>query len=171
MPVSAVMVPIRDEAAETFRQAYLKAVKLLVTREHSRMEIETKLAKRDVPPDVIDRVVEQLQREGYQCDVRFATTLADQRLRKGFGPLSIRAKLQERGVDSAIIAEVLDELDTDWVGLATDALQSRFSPTELADGSQRQRGRVARFLQSRGFSPSVAHRALDNCLNGRIDET
>jgi len=164
------MVENRDEA-ETFRQAYLKAVKLLVTREHSRMEIETKLAKREIPSDVIDAVIEQLQREGYQCDVRFATTFCEQRLRKGFGPLSIRAKLQERGIDRAIIADVIDELDTDWVAQAVQALQSRFNPTELADNSQRQRGRVARFLQSRGFSPSVAHRALDNCLHGPFDET
>ncbi len=168
--MSAVMVQ-NPEDAETFRQAYLKAVKLLVTREHSRMEIETKLAKRDVPSDVIDAVVEQLHREGYQCDVRFATLLTEQRLRKGFGPMSIRAKLHERGVDRAIISEVIDELDTDWVAQAVEALQSRFNPSELADKSQRQRGRVARFLQSRGFSPSIAHRALDNCLNGLLDET
>ena len=168
--MSAVMVQDRDQA-ETFRQAYLKAVKYLVTREHSRMEIETKLAKRDVPADVVDAVTEQLQREGYQCDVRFATALCEQRLRKGYGPLFIRAKLQERGVDSAIIAEVIDELDTDWVAQAVDALRNRFNPEELADNSQRQRGRVARFLQSRGFSPSVARRALDNCLNERFDET
>lgn len=164
------MVQNQDEA-ETFRQAYLRAVKLLVTREHSRMEIETKLAKRDVSPEVIDNVVEQLQREGYQCDVRFASALCEQRLNKGFGPLSIRAKLQQRGVDRAIIAEVIDELDTDWVAQAVQALQSRFTTEELSDNSQRQRGRVARFLQSRGFSPNVAHRALDNCLNGLFDET
>ena len=164
------MVHNRDEA-ETFRQAYLKAVRLLVTREHSRMEIETKLAKRNVRTDVIDAVIEQLQHEGYQCDVRFATALCEQRLRKGFGPIFIRAKLQERGVDSAIIAEVIDELDTDWVAQAVEALRSRFNEDELADDSQRQRGRVARFLQSRGFSPSVSRRALDNCLNRLFHET
>lgn len=168
--MSAVMVQNENEA-ETYRQAYLKAVKFLVRREHSRMELETKLAKRDVRPDVIDAVIEQLQREGYQCDVRFATMLSGGRLRRGFGPLYIRAKLQERGVDRAIIAEVIDELDTDWVAEAAKALQSRFAPEDLADNSQRQRGRVARFLQSRGFSPNVARRALDNCLNGLFDET
>ena len=168
--MSAVLVQNREEA-ETFRQAYLKAVKLLVTREHSRMEIESKLAKRDVSSEVIDSVIEQLQREGYQCDVRFATALCEQRLRKGFGPLSIQAKLQERGIDRAIISEVIDELDTDWVAQAVEALRSRFAPAELADNSQRQRGRVARFLQSRGFSPNVARRALDNCFNEQADET
>lgn len=159
------------EAAETFRQAYLKAVKLLVTREHSRMEIETKLSKREVSSEVIDAVLEQLQQEGYQCDVRFATMFTEQRLRKGFGPLSIRAKLQERGIERTLISDVINELDTDWVAQAIQALQSRFNHEELADSSQRQRGRVARFLQSRGFSPSTAHRALDNCLNGPSDET
>jgi len=159
------------EAAESFRQAYLKAVKLLVTREHSRMEIETKLAKRDVSTEIIDAVLEQLHREGYQCDIRFASVFTEQRLRKGFGPLSIRAKLQERGIDRSIISDAINELDTDWVEQAVNALHSRFNALELADQSQRQRGRVARFLQSRGFSPRTAHRALDNCLNERSDET
>ena len=168
--MSAVMVE-NPEEAETYRQAYLKAVKLLVTREHSRMEIDTKLAKRDVPPDVIESVLEQLHSDGYQCDVRFATIFTEQRLRKGFGPLSIRAKLQERGIDRSLIAEVINELDTDWVAQAVQALESRFSSSELADNSQRQRGRIARFLQSRGFSPSTSHRALDNCLHRLIDET
>ncbi len=164
------MVQNPDEA-EAFRQVYIKAMRLLVMREHSRMELETKLAKRGVAADVIDAVLERLHNEGYQCDVRFATQYADHRLGKGFGPLSIRAKLQERGVDRALITEVVNELDTDWIAQAVGALQSRFSPAELADNSQRQRGRVARFLQSRGFSPSTAHRALDNCLHGLIDET
>lgn len=168
--MSAVMIQNQDDT-ETFRQTYLKAVKFLVRREHSRMELETKLAKRDARPEVIDAVIEQLQREGYQCDVRFATMLCGGRLRRGYGPLFIRAKLQERGIDRAIIAEVIDELDTDWVAQAVKALQSRFNPDELADNSQRQRGRVARFLQSRGFSSNVSRRALDNCLNGLFDET
>jgi len=168
--VRAAMVENRDDA-DMYRQAYLKAVKLLVTREHSRMELETKLAKHDVPSNTVDTILDQLQREGYQCDTRFATQLAEQRMRKGFGPLSIRAKLQERGIDRGIIADTLDDLDTDWVAKATDALQRRFSRTELADSSQRQRARVSRFLQSRGFSSNVAHRALDNCLLGLPDET
>jgi len=149
--VSAVMVDKQDDA-EDFRQAYLKAVKLLVTREHSRMEIELKLTKRDVP-------------------AHFASVLADQRLRKGFGPQSIQAKLQERGIDRAIITETLDDLDTDWVAQAVEVIRRRFNPAELADTSQRQRGKVARFLQSRGFSPSVSHRALDNCLHEEFDGT
>lgn len=160
-----------EEPAEVFRQAYLHAVKLLVTREHTRLEIETKLSKKQVPSHMIDRVVDQLQREGYQCDARFATLFTEQRQRKGFGPLAIRAKLQERGVERSVISDVIDGLDTDWGAQAAEALRRRFSVDELTDDSQRQRSRISRFLQSRGFSPSIARRALDNCLNELSDET
>ena len=150
-----------EEAPDDIRrQAYGRAIKLLGTRDHSRHELRRKLTQRNFTPPIIDAVLEQLGQRGYQSDERFACLLAEQRLAKGYGPLAIRAKLGERGVDNSLITDAIDSLQADWKSLAADALRRRFSADELADTSSKQRGRVARFLQSRGFSTGDALQAL-----------
>jgi regulatory protein len=150
-----------EEAPDDLRrQAYGRAIKLLSARDHSRHELRRKLMQRNFTPPVIDAVLEQLGQRGYQSDERFACLLAEQRLASGYGPLAIRAKLGERGVDKSLISDAIDSLEADWQSLAADALRRRFSADELAETSLKQRGRVARFLQSRGFSTSDALRAV-----------
>jgi len=163
-----------DECADrssnkAYAQAYGTAIKLLGARDHSRHELGHKLAQRKIPSALIDTVLNELVEMGYLNDERFAQLYAEQRLARGYGPLAIRAKLQERSVDSALITAAIDGLDVNWQSVATDALQRRYSADELLDASDKQRGRVARFLHSRGFSTSDALRAL-TCATQSVSE-
>ena len=134
------------------------AVRLLARREHSRGELERKLGRRGHPRELIDLVVVGLADAGLQSDRRFAEGLVRSAVARGQGPLRIRARLRECGIDDATASVVLDRDDGDWEGLASTAVNKRFGPATPVDrGDWAKR---ARFLASRGFSSDVAARVI-----------
>ena len=141
------------------------AVRLLAAREHSRAELERKLATKGHQEDAFGPVLDDLEQRGLLSDQRFAEQYVAQRVRKGYGPLRIRAELRERGVSSELIAEALDHGDHDWPGLLRDVRAGRFGKGFPAD--RRDAVRQARFLAQRGFPESlVRHEVLDLPFSG-----
>jgi len=120
-------------------------------------------AKREYSRTIIDNLLLDLQTKGYQSDERFAEQYTRQRFNKGYGPLSIRAKLFERGIDSSTAADALAELRVDWVEHATDVISRKFRSDEIISGDTKDESKIARFLKTRGFPSSVALRALKQC--------
>ena len=91
-----------------------RALGLLVRREHSRKELERKLAARGVDRADAVAAVERMAAAGWQDDGRFAASLARSRAVAGHGPLRIRAELSTHGLD----AEAIAAGDTSATGLA-----------------------------------------------------
>ena len=145
---------------ELARQAYAKAIKLLGAREHSHFELSTKLNRSGYDSDTIAATLEKLIDAGYQSDERFARLFAEQLFRKCYGPLVIKSKLAQRGINSTLINDALTSLNANWAEHAADALQAKFSLTELSDSDQSQVGRAARYLNRRGFSSTDSIKAI-----------
>jgi len=151
--------PLVDER-DVLRRAHVQAVKLLGRRDHSRFELSQKLLRRDYAAKSVSATLDELERLGYLDDSRFAANLAEQRLARGYGPRAIAAKLNERGIDSTHVQIALEGLNADWLEVAVTALGRRFDNTVIADTSNHQEARVARFLAGRGFSRQISLRAL-----------
>ena len=126
------------------------AVELLARREHSRLELERKLAARGFADDVIGPALDALERTGTLAASRFTESFIRSRLAKGQGPVRIRAKLAERGVVDEQAAELLRSADVDWLATARAVRRKRFGAEPPRDF--RERARQARFLQHRGFT-------------------
>lgn len=131
---------------------------LLARREHSRLELERKLRQRGMDSADLVPVLDELAAAGLQSDARFAEHYARSRAERGYGPLRIRAELQERGIGSAGIAAALATLEGDWTGQARLAREKRFGPNRPAD--LKERARQTRFLLQRGFSQEQIRQAL-----------
>ena len=148
-----------------------RAMDLLARREHSRFELADKLARRfpEAESAQIDSVIERLAEESLQSDERFAESYLYRRRRDGFGWLHIRASLQARGVNDAIIAAIAPpDVDTESIGLAREALARKMSPDEVEAGivpRGKAHQRLFRFLTNRGFPPEIAHRVLHEHLS------
>ena len=151
---------VKKDTPDDKRQAYQTAIKMLTTREHSAFELNRKLSKREYSRAIIENLLLHLQNKGYQSDERFAEQYTRQRFTKGYGPLSIRAKLYERGIDSGLAADALTELRVDWVEHAVEVIGRKFRSDEITSTEPKIESRIARFLQTRGFSASDALRAL-----------
>lgn len=126
------------------------ATRLLAVREHSRRELHRKLARHGWTESVRQAALDRLEGDGLLSERRFAVALAEQRQRKGYGPLHIRAELIDRGIDADLIEEALQDAAVDWDALLHDVAARRFGrdagPPDLAE-----RLRRGRQLSRRGF--------------------
>lgn len=138
--------------------ARAQALRLLARREHSRVELATKLAARGHAPEEVAAALDSLARDGLQSDARYAEAYARSRAERGYGPLRIRAELRERGVDEAEIALALAGLEADWTAAAAAVRARRFGDALPEDPAGR--ARQGRWLRGRGFPDDVVRGVL-----------
>ena len=96
--------------------------------------------------------------QGYLSDERFVEEYLLSRKRKGYGPLRIKAELQERGIGRELVASYLDEQDPEWYRLMQQVAVGKIGGSSPADHKSQQK--VARFLEYRGFPVSMIRRYL-----------
>jgi regulatory protein len=139
--------------AEDVLSIEMTAVKLLAVREHSVHELRKKLASRFSDGELIERVLADLQRRNLLSDERFTEQYVGLRTRKGYGPLRIRAELDERGIASELIEAWLDAGPAHWAAQMRDVARQRFGEEIATD--RKEQARRARFLAYRGFPESL----------------
>jgi len=137
-----------------------RAMRLLVHREHGRKELEKKLLQRELPPDLIVSVLDQLAEEGLQCDIRFAESYTRMRVDRGFGANKVRADLQARRLEHSYIEDAIRDSGADWTDIASNALHKKFG--DNAGSSVKVRARMQRFLYQRGFEAEQIRSAMNN---------
>jgi regulatory protein len=135
-----------------------RALDLLARREHSRRELERKLAARGFDVATVASTLDELEATGALASARFTESFIRSRVARGQGPLRIRAELAQRGIDEEQAARLLRESGVDWVESARAARRKRFGAAWPADYGER--ARQARFLQQRGFDSGQIGRAV-----------
>lgn len=136
------------------------AVRLLAVREHTRFQLARKLRDRGHAAAVVDDVLDDLQSRDLLSDERFVDGYLQQRLRKGYGPLRIRAELAERGAPDGLIEQGLANADVDWQQLLEQVAERKFGGRGEIDRSAL--GKRGRHLQQRGFPISLVRRYLNS---------
>lgn len=134
------------------KDAYLYALRLLAQRDLSVEEMRQRLLRRRFQTDAVNMVVQHLVAEGAINDLRVAResiAFAVQRARSG--PLVIRHKLAQRGIDRDTIDVAWQDgtAEVNWLAIA-EAIKERY---DMRD--PRQRARCARYLDRQGFPSSV----------------
>ncbi len=135
------------------------AVELLARREHSRHELNRKLAARGFAEEVVAAVLDELTRSGALANARFTDSFVRSRIARGQGPQRIRAELAQRGIVSAEAANGLAAAEVDWLAAIRAVRAKRFGPEPPRDYAER--ARQARFLQYRGFDSAQIRAALE----------
>lgn len=138
------------------RDAYFVAVDLLSRREHSRVELEAKLTKKEFTQVQITSAFERLLEHGLQSDQRYLEDFVRSRLLKGSGPLKISHELRARGIDAELLHAYLDSQQIDWLKVATSAYEKKYRKNDEID-AQEWAKRI-RFMRSRGFPSDIIFR-------------
>lgn len=136
---------------------------LLARREHGRVELARKLARRGASSELIEVAIDRLTDEGLLSESRYLEAFVASRARAGYGPLRIREELAQRGLPRQIIEQALLESGLDWTELLTDTWRRKFAGCLPNDA--RERARQGRFLGYRGFSPEMISRLLRGGLS------
>ena len=146
------------ETESTLAQIKSAAIRLLAMREHSQVELRTKLGRKYASAALINSLLETLAGEGLQSDQRFAEAYLAMRQRQGKGPQLIKMELRQKGISERLIAELFDIEVADWEACAQNQRIKKFGQALPAD--PKERARQMRFLQSRGFSTQQIRRAF-----------
>ena len=140
----------------------LRALGLLVRREHSRPELARKLAARGVAADEAAAAIDKMTAAGWQDDTRFAISLARTRACNGCGPLRIRAELATHRLGPEVIAAAFAALadagEDNWPALARDLVRRRLGADVAADPKLRRK--AADLLARRGFDGDCMRAAI-----------
>ena len=132
------------------------ALRLLARREHSAVELKTKLLNKGWPEVHIDQVIPALAEAGLQSDRRFAEAFARQRACRFYGPRKIQAELAQRGIDSALMHEAIESLEVDFAELAADFYRRRYG-RDKREPDFRERAKRSQAMYRRGFESEHVH--------------
>jgi regulatory protein len=126
------------------------AMDLLARREHSRRELQQKLAQRFSDNMLIQSELDKLCAERLQSDERFAEAYLHSREQRLYGPIRIKAELRERGIADAVIAKVFCDAAIDWRANLRKLETEKFGRKPPAD--LKEKAKRIRFFQYRGFT-------------------
>ena len=143
-----------------FGQLSLKgrALKLLAGREHSRRELERKLAQHEQEPGQLKTALDELQARGFIDEQRVVESVLNRRAPR-LGAGRVRQELQAKGLDAERVALAVASLKASEVERARAVWRKKFGELPQEAGA---RARQARFLAARGFGGEVIRRVLQS---------
>lgn len=139
-----------------------RALAVLTRREHSRSELERKLAPHASDGAELEALLDALERDKLLSEARFAESLV-QRRQARYGNQRIARELQQHQLAPDLVAEHLRQLTQSEAIRCRAVWSKRFGqlPQNLEE-----RARQSRFLAARGFGG----RCIDQVLKGSVSD-
>lgn len=133
-----------------------RAVRYLAQREHSRVELRRKLSRYCAEVEVIDALLDDLERVNLLSGERFTQSLIHRRQQR-YGNLRILQELGTHSLSTDATAAQLQSLKDSELSRAQAAWARKFQslPQDAAE-----RARQVRFLTQRGFSSDTVRAVL-----------
>ena len=133
-----------------------RALKLLAQREHSRLELQRKLAAHVEEGDDLPAILDELEKRGFISEQRVVASVIYSKASR-FGTARLVQELRSKGLDDEAVREAGEQLRDTELQRATHLWRKRFGapPADL-----KEKARQLRFMASRGFSSAVASRVL-----------
>ncbi|MFZ1384198.1 MAG: regulatory protein RecX [Propionicimonas sp.] len=149
------MSPADDPGADPVAVAREIALRQLTVRARTEAELRAALARRHVPTEAVDEVVERFSEVGLLDDVAYARDWVASGERRFKSRRSLAQELAAKGVDRETIDSALESRDAEVELEAARALgRKKAAATQGLDPAVRYR-RLAGALARRGFSGAV----------------
>jgi regulatory protein len=133
-----------------------RALQLLARREHSRAELQRKLAAHEQSEGQLQSVLDELQAKGFINEERVIESVVHRRAGK-LGAARIRQELQAKGLPPEAMAQALAQLKSTELERAREVWQRKFGQ---AATEPKEHARQTRFLISRGFAAEVVRKIV-----------
>lgn len=133
-----------------------RALRLLGQREHSRAELQRKLAAHEETPGELARALDELQAKGFIDEQRVIDSVIHRRAAR-LGASRVRQELQAKGLPAEAVAQAVAELRGSEADRAREVWRKKFgrAPADAAE-----RAKQMRFLAARGFGGEAIRRVV-----------
>ena len=133
-----------------------RALRLLSQREHSRLELERKLAEHETEPGQLAKALDELQARGFINETRVVESVIHRRAGK-LGTARLKQELATKGLSGEVVAEALEQLRGTELDRAREVWARKFSAPAT---EPKEKARQVRFLISRGFAAEVVRKIV-----------
>lgn len=129
-------------------KAYMRSLDMLSRRARSEWELRDYLRRKDYEPEIIDQIIERLQKSQYIDDYKFAKSWVDnRRLLKATSKRKLSQELKQKRVEQSVIDEVLAEDDTDESAVIHELIVKKRTQSRYQDDQK-----LIAYLLRQGFS-------------------
>ena len=133
-----------------------RALRLLSQREHSRAELERKLAPHEEEPGELTKALDELQARDFINDGRAIESVIHRRSGK-LGAARVKQELAAKGLSGEAVAAALAQLKDSELDRAREVWRKKFgTPPQDAQ----ERSKQIRFLITRGFAAEVVRKVV-----------
>ncbi len=133
-----------------------RALRLLSQREHSRAELERKLAAHEEMPGELAKALDELQARDFINEDRVIESVVHRRAGK-LGAARVRQELSAKGLSGEAVAAAMEGLRESEFSRALAVWRKKFD-RPAADPSER--AKQIRFLMTRGFNAEVVRKIV-----------
>lgn len=139
-----------EESKCTEKEINEICLRLLARREHSQKELLNKLALRGFDKDDALPVIDELSKQGWQDNLRYAESYARFRILKGYGPTRVNYELQQNGIATFDLEDLVQKEAGSWMELLEQVYNKKYTHDPVLD--RNEWAKRSRFLLHRGFS-------------------
>ncbi|WP_332777955.1 recombination regulator RecX [Polaromonas sp.] len=133
-----------------------RALRLLAAREHSRAELERKLAPYEETPGELAKALDELQAKDFISETRVVESVINRRAAR-LGTARIRHELLNKGLGAEAVATAVSSLKDTELERAREVWRKKFGEPALDAAA---RGKQMRFLAARGFGADAIRRVV-----------
>jgi regulatory protein len=158
--------------AEELRHVRESALRFLGYRSRSRRELQTRLERKGYAPELVQEVLEALQRSGLIDDAEFSRAwVAARQGSRPMGRNRLAVELRQKGVDRELVESALQDVDPD-TELARAMLVGRQKAAQVRGEDPRSaRRKLAAALMRRGYGWEISSQVIDVVLApSEVDE-
>ena len=133
-----------------------RALRLLSQREHSRTELERKLAQHEEVPGELAKALDELQARDFINDARAVESVVHRRAAK-LGAARVKQELAAKGLSGEAVAAALEGLRETEMSRAREVWRKKFAQPAV---DAQERAKQVRFLLTRGFNAEVVRKIV-----------
>ncbi len=148
------------------KRAKDKALKYLGYKMRSKKQVIKKLEEYDFPSNVINKVIQVLEKYNYINDEEFAKAFIKDKVNlKGYGSFKISYDLKMLGIEEQVFKKYLyDENFVDENKKAKDLLLKKLKNRNIQDLDYKEKQKIYAYLARRGFSYDSINKAFNYLL-------
>lgn len=155
-----------NEAKEIIRiselqKSFDKTLRFVMTRPRSLKEVKDYFKRKEIDSSLHKNILERIEKLELLDDQKFAKWWVDQRLEfKHKSKKDITFELRQKGIDTNIIKNVLDDSEIDELKIAKELIVKKNYKWDRYGESER-RQKITQYLAGKGFSWDIISQAVD----------